>query len=121
LLFGLFVKRQFQILLQTDRVIALEPKLVFPGKKVVGVAGHMLPSWTPDVIALEVKQSDHWRREWSKHMLNLVGTKKVRVNRMFGIYCGERTYRFGDILVYPVKDFIEEPRSMRSTAVRNSV
>ena len=65
------------------------------------------PGKTPEVIAIEVKRSDHWRREWAKHMLNLADTKKVKVNRMIGIYCGERTYRFGNVLVYPVKDFIQ--------------
>ena len=65
------------------------------------------PGKAPEVIAIEVKRSGHWRRQWAKHMLNLAGTKNVKVKRMIGVYCGERTYRFGDVMVYPVKDFIQ--------------
>lgn len=64
------------------------------------------PGRTPEVVTIEVKRSDRWQREWAKHMLNLAGTKNVEVKRMIGVYCGERTYRFGDVLVYPVKEFI---------------
>jgi hypothetical protein len=33
-------------------------------------------------------------------------TDNVAVKRMIGVYCGQRSYRFGDIEVYPVKEFI---------------
>lgn len=65
------------------------------------------PGKAPEVVAIEVKRSDHWQREWAKHMLNLAGTENVEVKRMIGVYCGERKYRFGDVSVYPVKDFIQ--------------
>jgi hypothetical protein len=64
------------------------------------------PGKIPEVIAMEVKRSDQWRRQWAKHMLNLASTKNVNVKHMIGVYCGERAYRFGDVEVYPVKDFI---------------
>ena len=59
----------------------------------------------PEVLAIEVKRSDHWQQKWAKHMLNLSGTKNARVKRMIGVYCGTRPYRFGDVEVYPFKDF----------------
>jgi len=64
------------------------------------------PNKPPQVVAIEVKRSDRWQREWAKPMLNLAGTGKVEVKRMIGVYCGKRTYRFGDVWVYPVSDFI---------------
>ena len=64
------------------------------------------PNKPPQVVAIEVKRSDRWQREWAKPMLNLAGTGKVEVKRMIGVYCGKRTYRFGDVWVYPVGDFI---------------
>jgi predicted AAA+ superfamily ATPase len=64
------------------------------------------PGKIPEVIAIEIKRSNQWRRQWAKHMLNLAGMKNVNVKRMIGVYCGEKAYRFGDVVVYPVKDFI---------------
>lgn len=60
----------------------------------------------PEVLAIEVKRSNRWQREWAKHMLNLANTKNVRVKRMIGIYCGEKIYKFGDVEVYPFKEFV---------------
>jgi hypothetical protein len=39
-------------------------------------------------------------------MLNLDGTGKVEIKRMIGVFCGKRIYRFGDVWVYPARDFI---------------
>ena len=64
------------------------------------------PNRPPEVVAIEVKRSDRWQREWTKPMLNLAGPHNVAVKRMIGVYCGQRSYRFGDIEVYPVKEFI---------------
>jgi uncharacterized protein len=64
------------------------------------------PQSPPVVTAIEVKRSDHWDRTWGKPMLNLESTAGVKVDRMFGVYGGERSYRFGDIQVLPVKEFV---------------
>jgi predicted AAA+ superfamily ATPase len=64
------------------------------------------PNRPPEVVAIEVKRSDRWQREWAKPMLNLAGTDNVAVKRMIGVYCGQRSYRFGDVEVYPVIEFI---------------
>jgi predicted AAA+ superfamily ATPase len=64
------------------------------------------PNKPAEVVVIEVKRSNRWERRWAKHMLNLAGTDNIRVKRMIGIYCGEKTYRFGDVDVYPVEAFI---------------
>ncbi len=58
-------------------------------------------------MAIEVKRAVRWHREWGKPMLNFSGTAGVKVDRMIGVYCGERRYKFGEIQVYPVKDFVK--------------
>jgi predicted AAA+ superfamily ATPase len=63
-------------------------------------------SKVPEVIAIAVKRSEQWQREWCKPILNLAGTKNVNVKHMIGVYCGERTYQFGNIQVFPFKDFV---------------
>lgn len=65
------------------------------------------PRRPAEVVAIEVKRSDQWRRQWNKPMLGLSASDKVAVKQMIGVYCGERIYRFGDVMVYPVKDFIQ--------------
>jgi len=65
------------------------------------------PGRVPEITAIEVKRSDQWRRQWAKPILNLAESNKVKVKRMIGVYCGEKRYRFGNLVVYPVKAFIE--------------
>ncbi|MEJ2752997.1 MAG: ATP-binding protein [Chloroflexota bacterium] len=65
------------------------------------------PNQAAEVVAIEVKRSEQWRRHWNKAMLDLPKSDKVAVHQMIGVYCGERIYRFGDVVVYPVKDFIQ--------------
>ena len=45
-------------------------------------------------------------RAWGKPMLDLAAAAGVKVDRMIGVYCGTRSYRFGAIQVFPVKDFV---------------
>jgi hypothetical protein len=40
-------------------------------------------------------------------MRNLAGSSGVKVNRMIGVYCGKRTYRFDNIEVLPVEEFLK--------------
>lgn len=67
---------------------------------------HRRPQSHPRVVALEVKRSTHWDRTWEKPMRSLSGTPGVTVERMFGVYCGTRTYQFDELKVLPVGDFI---------------
>jgi hypothetical protein len=40
-------------------------------------------------------------------MLALAAAAGVKVDRLIGVYCGTRGYRFGSIQVFPVKDFVK--------------
>ena len=65
------------------------------------------PQSPPVITAIEVKRSERWDRAWGKPMLEMAAAAGVKIDRMIGVYCGTRSYRFGDIQVYPVKDFIK--------------
>jgi len=69
--------------------------------------GKKSPQSPPHIVALEVKRAERWDRTWEKPMRALASTSRVKVERMIGVYCGERRYRFGNIQVWPVKDFIQ--------------
>ena len=65
------------------------------------------PQKPPRVVAIEVKRSERWDRSWGKPMLSLEASAGVKVDRMIGVYCGLRNYRFDNIRVWPVKDFVK--------------
>jgi hypothetical protein len=44
---------------------------------------------------------------WDKPMRALADTSGVEVERMTGVYCGSRSYRFDNIQVWPVGDFVK--------------
>jgi len=64
------------------------------------------PNRPPRVVAIEVKRAERWDRGWDKPMRSLSEAPGVKVDRMIGVYCGSRAYRFGDIQVWPVGDFV---------------
>lgn len=66
------------------------------------------PGRPPCVVAIEIKRSERWDRRWEKPMRRLAEARGVEVDRMIGIYCGSRTYRFADVQVLPVEDFVTE-------------
>jgi len=59
------------------------------------------------VVAIEVKRAECWDRLWDKSIRGLAERSGVKVERMVGVYCGERTYRFDDIDVLPVAEFVK--------------
>ena len=61
----------------------------------------------PRVIAVEVKRAERWDSTWEKPMRTLADSAGVKVERMFGVYCGSRNYQFDNITVLPVGDFIK--------------
>ncbi len=65
------------------------------------------PGNPPQVVVIEIKRADRWDRRWNKPMRNLADTSGVKVDRMIGVYCGLRSYRFDDIQVWPVEDFLK--------------
>jgi len=64
------------------------------------------PQSPPRVVAVEVKRAERWQRAWEKPMRGLSVAAGVEVDRMIGVYCGQRSYLFGDVQVWPVKEFI---------------
>lgn len=62
---------------------------------------------SPRVVAIEIKRAERWDRAWNKPMRNLADTSGAKVDRMIGVYCGLRSYRFDDIDVWPVEDFLK--------------
>ncbi|RJQ58452.1 MAG: ATP-binding protein [Desulfobacteraceae bacterium] len=65
------------------------------------------PDSPPHVVAIEVKRAERWDRSSDKPMLSLARTSGIQVDRMIGVYCGTRHYRFDEIHLYPVVDFIK--------------
>lgn len=68
---------------------------------------HRRPDSLPRVIAVEVKRAERWDRAWEKPMRSLADNAGVTVERMFGVYCGSRSYQFDNITVLPFTDFIK--------------
>lgn len=62
----------------------------------------------PRLICLEVKYSKKWDRKWEKPMRALAATKKVRIEKMIGVYCGEASYHFDGFDVMPVSQFLRK-------------
>lgn len=65
------------------------------------------PGKPPRVVAIEVKRAERWETSWAKPMRALAETSGVKVDRMIGVYCGSRIYRFDDVQVWPVSDFLK--------------
>ena len=65
------------------------------------------PDSSPRVVAIEIKRSERWDRAWEKPMRRLAEISGVKVDRMIGIYCGSRPYRFDEVQVLPVGDFVK--------------
>lgn len=73
---------------------------------IVETAGRRV-SRLPRVAAIEVKRADRWDRTWEKPLRSLSESSGVKVERMIGIYCGSRSYRFDDLQVWPVGEFVK--------------
>lgn len=73
---------------------------------IVETAGRRLGR-LPRVAAIEVKRADRWDRSWEKPLRSLSESGGVKVERMIGIYCGSRSYRFDDLQVWPVGEFVK--------------
>jgi len=73
---------------------------------VIETAGRR-PDSLPRVIAVEVKRAERWDRAWEKPMRSLADNAGVTVERMFGVYCGSRSYQFDNLTVLSFADFIK--------------
>ena len=59
------------------------------------------------IACLEVKMAEKWDRRWERPMRSLNNSDRIHVDRMIGIYTGERVYHFDGVDVLPVRDFLE--------------
>lgn len=62
----------------------------------------------PHVVAVETKLAERWDTSWGKALLDLVAQPGIIVDRIFGVYMGTRSYRFGKLDVIPLPRFIRE-------------
>jgi len=60
----------------------------------------------PQVVAVEVKRSAKWDRAWEKPLRSLLDNPGLKVDRLIGVYCGSKSYRFDRLTVLPLKDFV---------------
>ena len=65
------------------------------------------PGTDAHVVAIEVKRAERWDRASEKPMQALASAAGIKVDRMIGVYCGPRAYRFGGVQVWPVGDFVK--------------
>lgn len=66
------------------------------------------PSSVPHIVCIEVKLAEKWNRSWERPMRSLHGNDKIKVDRMIGIYTGQRTYHFNGLDVLPVEVFLKK-------------
>ena len=60
------------------------------------------------VVCLEVKMAERWDRKWERAMRSLKDIDRIHVDRMIGIYMGDRSYYYDDLEVFPVTEFLRQ-------------
>lgn len=60
------------------------------------------------IVCIEVKMAEKWSRSWESAMRSLKSSDQIKVDRMIGVYTGQRTYHFSGLDVLPVEVFLEE-------------
>lgn len=60
----------------------------------------------PEIIAIEVKYSSQWKRQWERTMRDLAAQSGIRVRKMIGVYMGSRPLHYDGVDVLPVADFL---------------
>ncbi len=65
------------------------------------------PGSRAEVVCIEVKLADRWNQRWERPMRSLAGQGKVHVEKMFGVYTGEKSYHFDGVEVLPAGKFVE--------------
>jgi len=58
------------------------------------------------VVCVEVKLSPRWERRWERSMRDLQTLGGIKVDKMFGVYTGERSYHFDGLDVWPIEVFL---------------
>ncbi len=63
------------------------------------------------VICIEVKMAETWDRKWEGPMRSLKESNQIQVDKMIGVYLGQRTYHFDGVDVLPVEEFFKQLHS----------
>ncbi|MBF0316059.1 MAG: ATP-binding protein [Oligoflexia bacterium] len=66
-------------------------------------------SRTDKIIACEFKLSKNWDSRWSRNLEDFKQNQKVmKVERLIGVYSGDRKFKSGEVEVFPVDLFLKE-------------
>jgi predicted AAA+ superfamily ATPase len=65
------------------------------------------PNSMAHIVCLEVKVAKKWDRKWERPMRSLSKDPRIHVDKMLGVYLGERAYLFEGIEVLPLSVFLE--------------
>lgn len=60
------------------------------------------------IVCIEVKMADRWNRHWERQMRDLSQTPHLHVDRMIGVYTGDRPYHFDGVDVLPISGFLNQ-------------
>lgn len=59
------------------------------------------------IVCIEAKIADKWQRKWDDPMRSIENDDRIQVDKMFGVYRGNRAYHYDGIDVLPVADFLK--------------
>jgi predicted AAA+ superfamily ATPase len=65
------------------------------------------PLSVPHIVCIEVKLAEKWNPSWERAMRSVQSSDKIEVDRMIGVYTGQRTYHFNGLDVLPVEEFLK--------------
>jgi len=66
------------------------------------------PSSVSHIVCIEIKMAEKWNSSWESAMRALKSSDQIKVDRMIGVYTGQRAYHFSGLDVLPVEAFLEE-------------
>lgn len=64
--------------------------------------------YTPaHVVCIEIKSSKKWNRKWERPLWRFAESDAIVVDKMICVYTGENSYKFDNLLVLPVIEFLK--------------
>lgn len=66
------------------------------------------PGQKAHIVCIEVKHAERWQRKWERPLRDMAADKRIEVVRSIGVYRGDKRYRFDNIDVLPVEEFLKE-------------
>ncbi len=61
-----------------------------------------------EIVAIEIKLSSRWKREWESVIRDMKSSPSVVVKKMIGIYTGKEILEYDEFKVYPVTAFCND-------------